>query len=606
MFSQTESRTFQNPEYLVNEEKDSKTVLREGNFDNNILGFTYHDLQTLGAHRGQVYQYPDGYTAAVWPNASAPLNDPFSVVTGTIYNYKAPGSGQWLPTNGNASRIESMNSRFPSYAPYGENGEVIASQQTGGINIYTCPERGEGEWEHHLLEPTEGVPALKYPHLITSGPNHEYIHVAAVTDTIYNGQQSALLYFRSQDGGETWDKHNVILEGTGSGHYTAIHADNYCWAVQDNKLALVVSSPWIDLFYLESEDHGDSWEKHMVWEHPYPMFDFETTIIDERVWSPDGSLDAIYDETGRLHLAFGLTRVKHPQTGYDYVYYPWTDGIVHWNESLEPFEAYDQKVALSYDYLEVNETLVGWAVDTDSNNVFDYDEGSIIDSNPYLGLSSLPSLSYSQDKSTLYLSYVSADENRKIYDYHYRSPYIKACFYNPDDEAEWLWDATLEPYNTDVSPNTQQDFLYPQFTPVTCDTGYLFNIHHTRVGLYYVVGPYTSRVDIAGFTHSPNWPPNPLIETGKGSAPAKNKWQVAQNQPNPFSRQTQIEVELPHAVMIHLEVRNMSGKTVYSRQIRGRRGNNILTVPAKHLQAGVYLYTLTAAEETITRKMVVR
>lgn len=608
LFDHIETNTFQFPENLLEESERWKMAQLEGEFTDDFLGNTYHDLQTLGAHRQQIYEYPDGYTATVWTKTDYYLNYTFdNVIPGTIYNYKTQDNEEWLPIEGNASKIEDMYSRFPSYAPYGESGEVIASQQNNGINIYTRPNRGEGEWEHHLLEPSDGVPSLKYPHMVTSGMNHEYIHVVAVTDTLYNGQKSALLYFRSQDGGQTWDKHNIILDGTGPDSYTAIHADNYCWAVKDNKLALVVSSPWLDMFYLESEDNGDSWEKNMVWEHPYPMFDFEATIIENTVWSPDGSLDAIYDETGKLHLTFGLARVKHPETGYDYIYFPWTDGIVYWNESFDPFEATNQHLALSYDHLEVNKTLAGWAIDTDSNNVFDYTENSILPRYPYLGLSSVPSLSYNHENHTIYLSYLSGNEYRMCYDYHYRSPYIKACFYNPEIEEEWLWGATLAPYNVEESPIVNEEFFYPQLSPVNYGTGHLFTAHHFRVHLYYIHGSYSSRIDAVEFTHSPNWPPNPLIETGwDANLPKQEEWKVSPNHPNPFSGQTRIEVKLPGAMLIELKVRDLEGKSVFTRSIRGHLGNNPISIPAGNLKSGVYLYTITAGEETITRKMMVK
>ena len=50
--------------------------------------------------------------------------------------------------------------------------------------------------------------------MMTSGDNHEHIHLLAYTyDTPVLGQENALLYYRSSDGGETWDPDGIIIEG---------------------------------------------------------------------------------------------------------------------------------------------------------------------------------------------------------------------------------------------------------------------------------------------------------------------------------------------------------------------------------------------------------
>ncbi|MCF8232443.1 MAG: T9SS type A sorting domain-containing protein [Bacteroidales bacterium] len=613
VFNTTTTRTFHfapSPEgnnRLSNSLKDSSALSKginqeTSNIDHKDLGETYMDRQTYGVSRQQIYQHNDDYVVSVW-TITEDYEGGFEDM-GTAYSYKPSIGADWESQPDTPTRIESMKSRYPSYAPYGENGEVIVSQQSDGLNVYTRPEKGEGEWEHHLLEPSGDVPALKYPHMITSGENHQVLHIAAVTNIPYEGQESALLYFRSQDGGQTWDQQNVILEGTGSEHYTAIYGDEYGWAQKDSKIALVVTSPWHDLFYLESEDNGDSWQKHMVWEHPYPMFDFETTVTTDTLWCPGGSMDAVYDETDSLHIAFGLTRVMHQETGYDFTHFPWTDGIVHWSESFQPFTASNQHSALSHDNLEIGKHLVGWSVDKNSNNLFDNAGEYGLGQYPNLGMSTMPSLSRQDHDYTIALSYLTPNEERNSGEAFYRNVYAKPYYFTPLSDTLRELGSTIFMHEGPIYD--YEEFFYPQLPPWNNSYLFIHNLYHSTPEIYFPGQGYFTQVMITEYDKY-WWEGNPLpFTTGINQSTSTNRIRVSPNHPNPFSGQTLINVKLPSAVTMHLEVRDMQGKKVYTHQIKGHRGNNHIILPATNLKPGIYLYTVSAGEKSITRKMVVK
>jgi hypothetical protein len=99
----------------------------------------------------------------------------------------------------------------------GPNGEIIALYQyvvgSGSIKFYTRENKGVGDWIESTLAPPAGV-SLVWHSMMTSGPNHEYIHLLAYTyDAAYQGQTNALLYYRSSDGAQTWDIDGVIIDG---------------------------------------------------------------------------------------------------------------------------------------------------------------------------------------------------------------------------------------------------------------------------------------------------------------------------------------------------------------------------------------------------------
>lgn len=601
VFDETRTRTFHFSPAEPGQAPVKESAAQR-DFEPTSLGETYHDFFTYGAQRQQVYAYPDGYRAAVWTHTEDSGNE-FSDM-GTCYSYSQGGSDDWNPDNADISRLEDHKARFPCYAPWGENGEIIVSQQENGINIFTRTERGAGEWQHHILEPEGDVPALKLPHMITSGENHQVIHLAVATNETYGGQKSALLYFRSQDGGQSWDQQSTVLEGTGSEHYTAIYGDTYNFAVSGDTVALAVSSPWHDTFYLLSEDNGESWEKHVVWEHPAPMFDFETTMMADTVWCPDGSLDAIFDENGNLHLAFGLTRVAHPETGYDFEHFLWTDGIVHWNETMEPFVAPDQNKALSYEFLLENETLAGWAAEEDDNNILDNAGDISLPNYPFLGLSTMPSFTRQESIYALHLSYSSVIEDYIDGENFYRKLLAKTFFHTPDNPELTEWSALSNITNSEIF--IFDEFKTPQGIPVRWSnwSSYVFLTAYSSIpGITFENQNYLTNIAVLEDVFTVT---NPLLDTSIPDNQAIS-FTLHQNLPNPVDDVTEIIVSLRKADQLNLRITDAQGRIVMQKGVEGIPGKNRISVSAAKLTSGIYYYTVSNnSGEYATRKMIVK
>ena len=83
------------------------------------------------------------------------------------------------------------------------------------------------------------------------------------------------------------------------------------------------------------------------------------------------------------------------------------------------------------------------------------------------------------------------------------------------------------------------------------------------------------------------------------------KVQLHQNYPNPFNPSTVVEFHLPEAMEITVTVYNSLGQQVRvlaENQLR-QAGRQSLTYDASALPSGIYLYRLSAAEQSFTRKM---
>lgn len=82
-------------------------------------------------------------------------------------------------------------------------------------------------------------------------------------------------------------------------------------------------------------------------------------------------------------------------------------------------------------------------------------------------------------------------------------------------------------------------------------------------------------------------------------------WSVTQNSPNPFSTFTTISINSSKTANVSVEVSNLMGQSVYSMDAGIINGNMKLNIPAKDLKAGVYFYTVTIGNESVSKKMIV-
>ncbi|MCD4730041.1 MAG: glycoside hydrolase, partial [Bacteroidales bacterium] len=177
------------------------------------IGYTKYDCQSSGSTDSRVYLYEDGTIGATWTYGMTLLTNITFSDRGSGYNYfDGSNWGEWPD-----KPIENDNCGWPSYTPLGENGEMVISHTGGysGLVISTRKDKGTGEWSYSTYETPAGCPPLVWNSTITSGTDHNRIHmlVCSYPGYFYQGLQGAILYSMSTDGGLTWDIENIILDG---------------------------------------------------------------------------------------------------------------------------------------------------------------------------------------------------------------------------------------------------------------------------------------------------------------------------------------------------------------------------------------------------------
>jgi hypothetical protein len=81
---------------------------------------------------------------------------------------------------------------------------------------------------------------------------------------------------------------------------------------------------------------------------------------------------------------------------------------------------------------------------------------------------------------------------------------------------------------------------------------------------------------------------------------------VSQNIPNPFTGETSIEVTTNTAAPVMVEVSNIMGQTVYTVNAGTINGTKNIQLNSENLESGVYFYTVTVGNESVTKKMIVK
>lgn len=80
---------------------------------------------------------------------------------------------------------------------------------------------------------------------------------------------------------------------------------------------------------------------------------------------------------------------------------------------------------------------------------------------------------------------------------------------------------------------------------------------------------------------------------------------LSQNEPNPFSTFSNLNYTSPASGIATFKVFNLIGKEVYYRAYQAVAGQNTINIDARDFDSGVYVYTLSLGDKTITKRMVI-
>ena len=317
------------------------------------IGITRFETQSIGSLGRRVAAFPDGRVSAAWlhgldqngnwPDRGAAYNQFDGSAWGSIPDFS----------------LEAARSGYPSFTNTPNGLEVVFSHKNTAtdqwyLQVHTKMPDETGWTETEI--PSAVPHGCVWGKVATGGPDGNSIHAVAITlDTafggaIYAGVNSHPLYFRSTDGGATWDKTDIIIPGLDSSSYATISGEAYNIYANGETVAVGVFDAWGDIAIFKSTDNGENWSKTIVKDFPLDKYDgsgydpgdvpFDPLAPDSiSILSSDYSGSVLVDDNGKVHVFYSAMYV-YATGASQFLNVQFTDGslvfdgIAYWNEDF--------------------------------------------------------------------------------------------------------------------------------------------------------------------------------------------------------------------------------------------------------------------------------
>jgi hypothetical protein len=550
-----------------------------------------YDMQSNSSPMERVIGWPDGTVSASWMKA-----DQTSYADrGTGYNYNDGTAWGAAPT----ARIESQKTGWPNLCMWNGNGELsLDHNSTSTLVMMTRPVKGTGTWTQ-TLGPTgpigSGSTALNilWPRAITNGATHQNIHVIVMTmptangGIVYNGLDGALLYYRSTDGGTTWDQQAVQLPNLTSTYHNSFSGDSYSWIEpHGDTIAFLVGTVYDGTSLNYSYDNGTTWNSKDVMTNYYGKK--TSTQVINPTYGCDGTMAGAMDNTGVFHVAIG--RVCDFQDATGSYWRPGTDGLVYWNSTEAPL---DTAMMGDINLIDAAHKLIGYvATDPAGDSIvgFPYYKG---------GLSTYPNITIDPVTQNIYFLWTSVTVgNPDPTPYNYRHIWGRGWIHGAA-----AWNEMID-FNSDIL-YFGTEFAYPEVSK-TMKAGKLLLLTQTSpqpgsnvaAGTTYPPVP----VHVVDFSYREV---DPMLLVSVAPSPVANKFNVGQNYPNPVNGTTSFVVSVDKPANVVVNVTNLVGQTIMtmSKEVSSTQK---FTLDCASLNSGVYFYTVKAGNQSVTKKMIVQ
>lgn len=323
-----------------------------------IIGTTFFDLQTVGSLGGRLHSNGDE-VSATWHFG---MNTDAFPDRGTGFNHSDGSSWGPIPT----ARLEAdIRGGYPSFTQLGDGTEAVISHTLDNgvwhLGLYRKAP-GSFMWDQSTIPSVVSFGGMVWAKVATGGADGNSLHVIAITlhqdfgGMPYDGLAQHLLYFRSQDGGDSWDITDMKIPGCDSTLYNTIDSECYTIAANGETVAIGVFPSWGDATLYKSSDNGDSWSTTTMLDFPIDKYDGNGYTVDDipmdpnapdslAIFSTDGYASMVIDDNDMAHVVFG----NMYYSGINgFFYFPGTDGLSYWNETMGANGA--QAVAFTEDF----------------------------------------------------------------------------------------------------------------------------------------------------------------------------------------------------------------------------------------------------------------
>ncbi len=573
------------------------------------VGSTYYDLQTNYAMPRRLVLHPDGAVSATW--TTSPSDAVGFPGRGAGYNF-ADKDGNWgSPT---ATKVEpTQRSGWPSIGILADGSVfTIAHDASNGGFYFTKSSSASSRpsTTSYVLDEAPYKPI--WGRAASNGDNIHFI--CSYTDSSAPGEKRAptrqgvfapMVYSRSTDGGQTWDKKHTVFPGFDSTLTNYGGADQYAIDVKGNTVAVVNGDLLQGVVVFKSTDNGDNWTRIMADSFPYAPWTDSKQMLDTPLTN-DGTVDVLIDDNGQLHVFWGLGRVFNDDTtDGSYSFYPGLQGIVHWSESTGNSQIIASGASFDRTDDGFNSLDQSTYASLSSGNV-----PSGLNTVARLGNTSAmrqPVSSIGADGTIYCVFSVPMEEDFSDLGANFRDIGV---VYSTDGGATWSAEQNITQrlQREDDFPTVARqanDFLHVMWqqdeiagTNLQNNSASFGNHPVILNTMYYQAIPVS---EIKAGNIGMLWGVN-VEKPNTGEVMVVN-----QNYPNPFEDNTQVTVYLTRPGDVTIEVRNAMGALVKTEVANNlMKGNHVLTIHADDLTSGVYTYTLISGGSSVSRTMMVK
>jgi hypothetical protein len=553
-----------------------------------IIGTSTYSLQTNNSVHRQIIAHNDGTISAMWTYSSGSFYS--WPERGTGYNYFNGTSWGALPS----ARLENVRTGFGDIMVTGTGAELTVAHNTGNNSQHfmTRPAKGTGSWTDNpsLITYPGGHPGSLWPFTAVGGASNDVIHHLALSTPSsfagggpWRGQDGALQYSRSNDGGQTFAVQNTLIAAFDSTQEVGYGADAYTIDARGNYVAIVAGGIGRDVVLAKSADGGVTWAKTVVEDFAIPLFDDQLSDIDndgiiDTLPTNDGSLSVLIDNNNTVHVWFGNMRILNDDsTDGQFSFFPGTNGLLYWNENMG----------------SGNAVMLTGALDLDNNGTLDIP----VDFGTYQkSLASFPSTCI-DNSGTIYLAYSALVENSGdvVTGFSVRNIYLMA---STDGGASWT-----DPYN--ISPDATLEKVYPNLAR---------EVVNGQLNLVY------ERDDVAGHGVGTTNPPDPdnantIHEIIHAKLPVTDVFVGMQEQPatapsfvvfpNPANNHVWFSTS-EHIASGTLEIYTASGQLISARPLNQVVSGTQFALGTETLSPGAYLIRVVNGSTSTTRHLIIQ
>ena len=583
---------------------NSKSAITE-----TLIGTTTYDLQSNAAVQNRILRHSDGSISTAW-TMSQQYNTTYSD-RGTGYNFFDGTTWGAQPT----TRLEGSRGGWPSILKMGSGKEASITHNTDNsyVNMAHRATTGSGTWADQIISSSDSNGVYRYMiwnRSAVGGLNNETIHMVALTaptgngGATYNGLDGALLYYRSQDEGVTWDRKDIQLPGMDTSMFIGMSGDVYAIAAQGETVVVAYFDDWGDSFIIKSTDNGDTWTTTTFLDFPVDKY----TMDDGLDLDGDGTLDQLYssdnngavvlDANGQAHVFYGIMMyLDDDLTDGSSSWFPGINGLAYWNESygedLTPATVHAGDTSLWYSDM-MNDHWITAAPDLDGDGIVAGVDSSGGYALYYNSRASMPNAGLSAN-GEIYLSFSGYTETA-----HNGSQVFRHVYITKSSDGGTTWRDPV-----DVTPHTiwdgAQECVFASMNPVVDDKIRIVYQKDFEPGLA-VRGDEDMvdnneiiylEIDTVGLFDAP------LAITEINSSTHFSVY------PNPATNFTTLEISSDKTQTIKISVIDLLGKEIAKKEKVIFSGTTLETINVSEYQNGIYFVNLQIGTQVTTKKLVI-